>query len=428
MAQGKQSGQEPPEKQPDKAATPIRLGPRPLPLHLSVAAATWMSSRAAWPFLKRGLLPTRPDLKSRAAALAAELQTLPDELFDQALQKEIQSRSRDFIEGIARYRRHSYQRTLTDPEVVWRDGTTRLLDYGKTSAKRAGPGRPLLMVPSLINRGYILDLSEDCSLLRWLADQGFHPYLVDWGAPGAEERQFTLTDYIAGRLEAALDAVLARGGPPPILGGYCMGGLLALGLALRRQKDLAGLALLATPWDFSAGGAGQKATALTSLAAHRWTMEVTGELPVDAIQALFAAIDPENCLRKFLRFVALEQDSAGARAFVALEDWLNDGVPLAKEVAQVCLGEWYGDNSPARGRWRLAGQVVDPGRLTLPSLCLVPAQDRIVPPGSALALGEAIPACQILRPPAGHIGMVVSRGAPEKVWRPLARWLTHSVA
>ncbi|MGO1120387.1 alpha/beta fold hydrolase [Rhodovibrionaceae bacterium A322] len=365
---------------------------------------------------------------------------MPDDLFDQVLQREIHARSQKFLDSISRYRQHPYRRDLEDPQVIWQEGTTRLLDYGgtgpetgnKTNKKQQnkgqkGAGIPLLMVPSLINRGYILDLSADCSLLRWLADQGFHPYLIDWGAPGQAERGFSLTDYIAGRLDSALTEVLSRSKRPPLLGGYCMGGLLALGLACRRQQDLAGLALLATPWDFSAGGSGQRATALTSLATHSLTMEMTGELPVDGIQALFAAIDPENCLRKFLRFGELEMDSDSARAFVALEDWLNDGVALAKQVAHTCLGQWYGENSTAEKQWQVAGQVVDPATMTLPSLCLVPAQDRIVPPGSAVALGEALPNCEILRPPAGHIGMVVSRGAPSKVWQPLADWL-HKTA
>src|SRR3546814_6860749 len=90
---------------------------------------------------------------------------------------------------------------------------------------------PVLVVPSLINRAYVLDLTAERSLLRWLAAHGLRPLLLDWGRPGAEERDFTLTDYIAGRLERALDALRAEEAAPPVLLGYCMGGLLALGLA-----------------------------------------------------------------------------------------------------------------------------------------------------------------------------------------------------
>jgi polyhydroxyalkanoate synthase len=317
--------------------------------------------------------------------------------------------------------------------VLWREGTTRLLDYGAAPAHGAAPAAPahappVLVVPSLINRGYILDLSAERSFLRWLAGQGLRPFLVDWDRPGPEERDFTLTDYIAGRLEGALDAVLAETGQQPAVIGYCMGGLLALALALRRPDDVSGLALLATPWDFHADTSGQGALAAAALPGLAPLMEAYGELPVDIIQGLFAGLDPQLVLRKFLAFARLDPDSPRAAAFVALEDWLNDGVALSAPVARECLGGWYGDNTPARGTWRVAGEVIDPRRLALPSLCLIPAQDRIVPPASAQALAGALAGTEILRPRLGHIGMMVSAGAEDQVWRPLADWLTARAA
>jgi polyhydroxyalkanoate synthase len=155
-------------------------------------------------------------------------------------------------------------------------------------------------------------------------------------------------------------------------------------------------------------------------------MESRGELPVDIIQGLFAGLDPQLVLRKFLAFARLDPDSPQAAAFVALEDWLNDGVALSAPVARECLGGWYGENTPARGTWRVAGQVVDPRMLDMPSLCVIPARDRIVPPASAQALAEMFPRArnETLVPRLGHIGMMVSAGAERQVWRPLADWLT----
>ncbi len=402
-----------------------RLGPRPLPLHLMTAALTWTGSRAALPLLKSGSLPWRPALRVAGAALRADLENHDPEAFEAAVERQSKARMAALADGILGYRRHPYRRDLPAPPVLWRAGTTRLLDYG---AAGASPARPVLVVPSLINRGTILDLSARRSLLRWLAGRGLRPFLVDWDRPGAEERQFTLTDYIAGRLEAALDAVLAETGTRPAVIGYCMGGLLALALALRRQDDISGLALLATPWDFHAGagaGAGaQAALVAAALPGLAPLLAARGELPVDVIQGLFAGLDPQLVLRKFLAFARLDPASPQAADFVALEDWLNDGVALAAPVARECLGGWYGDNTPARGAWRVAGQVVDPRRLAMPSLCMIPARDRIVPPASARALAEALPGTETLVPKLGHIGMMVSAGAESQVWQPLADWLT----
>ncbi len=402
----------------------VRLGPRPLPLHLMAAALTWTSSRAALALLSNGSLPWRPELSAAGAALRASLENHDPEAFQAAVARQSNARLSALADGILRYRRHPYRRDLAEPPVLWRAGTTRLLDYG---AVGAGGAMPVLVVPSLINRGYVLDLTADRSLLRWLAGQGLRPFLVDWDRPGPEERRFTLTDYIGGRLEAALDAVRTETGTRPAVIGYCMGGLLALALVLRRQDDVSGLALLATPWDFHArAGAGpgtQGALAAAALPGLAPLMEARGELPVDIIQGLFAGLDPQLVLRKFLAFARLDPASPKAAAFVALEDWLNDGVALSAPVARECLGGWYGENSPARGAWRVAGEVVDPGRLARPSLCMVPAQDRIVPPASARALAEALPGTETLVPRLGHIGMVVSAGAETQVWRPLAAWL-----
>lgn len=411
-------------KQRDLDAPPRlgpRSGPRPLGLHLAVAALTWTSSRAALPLLRNGSLPWKADLRQAAAALQASLAKLDPETAAAVLDRQINQRHKALLDGISAYRQHPYRRDLPPAPEVWREGTTRLLDYGALSPGAAGP--PVLVVPSLINRAYVLDLTAETSLLRWLADKGVRPYLVDWDRPGAEERRFTLTDYIAGRLESALDAVLAATGQRPVVLGYCMGGLLALALALRRRADLSGLALLATPWDFHADAGAQGAQAASAATLLSPLLDTLGELPVDVIQALFAGLDPQLVVRKFLAFARLDPAHRKAKAFVALEDWLNDGVPLAAPVARECLAGWYGENTAATGHWRVAGKAVDPTRLDLPCLGIIPSGDRIVPPASALALCEAIPNAEILRPAAGHIGMVVGGRAVDLVWQPLLTWL-----
>jgi poly[(R)-3-hydroxyalkanoate] polymerase subunit PhaC len=354
--------------------------------------------------------------------------------FAQAVEVEVSRRLTALAQGLQAYRHHPYRRALADPPVIWQEGSSRLLDYGalpevdEAGPAKAPPRPTVLVVPSLINRAYVLDLTAERSLLRWLARQGLRPLLVDWGSPGAEERGFTLTDYIAGRLERALDAALEPGAAAPLVLGYCMGGLLALGLALRRQQELSGLVLLATPWDFHAENAPHSRLAAACLPLLSPLLETAGEMPVDLLQALFASLDPQLVVRKFIAFGRLDPASDKARNFVALEDWLNDGVPLAAPVARECLGRWYGDNATAKGQWRLAGKAVDPGALKLPTLAVIPAQDRIVPPASACALAEAIPGAEQLRPATGHIGMVVSGQAEKTIWQPLLTWIRATAA
>lgn len=317
------------------------------------------------------------------------------------------------VAGIAAYRRHPWQRDLPDPPSLWQEGETRLLDYGR----EADPA--VLFVPSLVNRAYVLDLSPGRSMMRWLAGRRMRPLLLDWGWPGPLERGFTLTDYIAGRLERAMSAA----GGQVVLAGYCMGGLLALAAALRRPDLVRGLALLATPWDFHAEGAAQARRLGGALPHFEPLLSATGTLPVDGLQALFALPNPGGVAAKYRAFGRMDQAAPAALDFVALEDWLNDGVPLAAPVAREALGGWYGANTPGQGAWRVAGAAVDPTRLAMPAFVTVPGRDRIVPPGSALPLARLIPGAVLHRPAAGHIGMTVGPQAEAALWSPLLAWL-----
>lgn len=407
---------------PPQMQAETRQGPRPLPLHLAIAAMTLLTSRGALPLLRKGSLDWRPELAATAASLRESAARLDAKQLEQALDAAAAKRWGDFLDGILRYRRHPYRRDLPAARLAWQDGTTRLLAY---APKRRRTGRPVLVVPSLINRAYILDLTAQRSFMRDLAARGFRPYLVDWGQPGTVERGFDLTDYIAGRLEAALDSILDEAGAKPALVGYCMGGTMSVALAQRRQADLSGLALLAAPWDFLADPTPMTAALPGLIPVLNAAIETLGELPTDMIQALFLGLDAHLGYRKFRAFAALDPESEKARSFVALEDWLNDGVALAGPVARACMEGWYVRNDPALGAWRVAGEAVDPATIRLPALAMVPAGDRIVPPASALALAEALPKATTLRPALGHIGMMAGGAAAKQVWSPLADWLKN---
>ncbi len=368
---------------PDAPGPHRRRGPRPLLFHLMLAAQpelsrAWNDAWTSWNGYSPGGTPPRAD-----AALLA---------------------------GIAAYRAHPFQRHVADPPAIWTEGGSRLLDYGPDGAP------PVLFVPSLVNRAYVLDLAEDHSLLRFLAAGGVRPLLLDWGWPDPVARGFTLTDYVAGRLERAMQAV----GRPLTLAGYCMGGLMAVAAAARRPDLVRRLVLLATPWDFWA----EDGAAARRLGASLPFLEpamALGTLPVDVLQALFSLLEPGSVAEKYRAFGRQAQDGPRAGQFVAIEDWLNDGVPLAAAVAREVIGGWYGANTPEDGAWRIAGLPV--AVPALPSFIAVPSRDRIVPPGSALALAGRLPGATVVQPRAGHVGMVAGSHARALLWEQLLAWL-----
>lgn len=390
-----------------------RRGPRPLLLHLTLAMLRSNASLFACASSSGGW-PTSKHRPSEATALLEGLSQAARGALPEAILHEALAADRELIRGIAAYRRFPIHRDLPDPPAIWAEGGSRLLDFG-------GSGPVVLFVPSLVNRAYVLDLAPGQSMMRHLAGAGMRPLLLDWGWPGEAERAFTLTDYIAGRLERALAAACAEG--PVVLAGYCMGGNLALAAALRRPDLVRALALLATPWDFHAGGAEQAQALARVLPLAEPFLAFSRTLPVDALQVLFALLDPFGIARKYRGFSRLDPASTRARLFVALEDWLNDGVPLAAPVARECLAGWYGENTPARGAWRVAGMPVLPEALRMPAFVAVPSRDRIVPPESAGVLAERIAGATLHRPAAGHIGMAAGSTAAGALWAPLADWV-----
>ena len=418
-----------------------RLGPRPLPLHLGTALMTWASSESAWKNWKPGSPGSRPNspvpetpvpdapVPDAIAALLPEIAALEARdgagRFEEALRREIARRMHRLAEGVLAYRQHAVRRTLENPPAVWSEGNTRLLDYGATHpAARARGARAVLVVPSLINRWEVLDLTAEKSLLRAMAAAGLRPYLVDWGTPNDEERRFDSEAYVA-RLERALAFLAKRARRAPAVLGYCMGGTLTVALAARQPRRVAGLALLAAPWDFHADRTGH-AFLVSAGPLLAEVADKVGELPVDVLQTLFWSLDPWLAVKKFGRFLGMDQAGAGAREFVLLEDWLNDGAPLAGPVARECLVGWYGDNVPGSGRWIVGGRRIVPAKINVPALVLIPSGDRIVPPLSAAALADPVRGLKNVTRrdlPLGHIGMVVSGRARDLCWTPLIDWL-----
>ncbi|MCH8684976.1 alpha/beta fold hydrolase [Pedomonas mirosovicensis] len=316
-----------------------------------------------------------------------------------------------FLTALRRYQAHPWRRDLLPPPAVAEAGSARLLAYG-------GSGPAVVFVPSLINPAWVLDLSAQRSLMRWLATQGLRPFLVDWGTPGPEERGFDLNAYVTRRLLPLIEQL----GEPVTLAGYCLGGTLGVAAACL-SPQVERLALLAAPWVFSAYD-DQPRQDLAAFAAQ-WEplAESLGVFPAEALQIAFWALDPDLLERKFARFAAYDPASLQAEDFIALEDWANSGPPLSLPAARQCFEAFFGRDEPGLGAWRIGETAIDPARLTLPALVISASGDRIVPQASSSPLSCHLSRASALCVEAGHVGMIVGRRAPALLWEPLARWL-----
>lgn len=408
---------------------PNRRGwPTPLILHLTAAAELAEAGARLAPAAGSAAFPWGADPSPADRDLAAAIARAPQPEMALALRAAAADRLAEMVRGLRAYRGSGVRRRLADPPVVWRCGAARLLDFGAGAG-----GRPVLVTPSLINDHHILDLDGrgpgGGSLMRYLAARGLRPLLLDWGAPEGEELGFDLTGYAERRLVPAYDAAARIAGAAPALMGYCMGGTLTVALAARRAAPR--VALIGAPWDFSGMAPMRGALSALGVAGERETLasaiediaRIFGAVPVAALQAVFAQIDPGLMARKFRKFAGLPSRSAAARRFILIEDWLNGGAPLPGPAAREALIDWHLDNAPAKGRWRVCGAPVAPAEIPAPMLIVAATADRIAPPAATEPIIDRLKDGRILRPKAGHVGMIVGGGAVEGLWRPLAAFL-----
>jgi polyhydroxyalkanoate synthase len=349
-----------------------------------------------------------PTLSSFSAALQRGPRPLP--LFLDMLRSETADapdRRAAALAGLRAYQQAPRTPRPPAPPVVARSGRATLLDYG------AGSGRPVVFVPSLINPPFVLDLAEDNSLLRWLAEQGVRPLLVDWGTPGREAREQDVDAHVTDLLLPLLDALPA----PPVLVGYCLGGTIALAAATLRPA--AGVALIAAPWHFAGFGGAARARIAALWQAAEPTCATLGLVPMEVLQSGFWQLDPARTVAKFEGFATLDPESAKASAFVALEDWANAGAPLSYAAGRQLFESFFGADLPGSGRWQIGGHPVAPDSLACPTIDFVAQGDRIVPAQSAAGLADRHPVA------AGHVGMVVGSRAPALLWQPLADWISR---
>jgi polyhydroxyalkanoate synthase len=312
------------------------------------------------------------------------------------------------LAGLRAYQDAPRGKTRKPAPARFRKGRARLRDYGAKGSR----GRAVIVIPSLINPPFILDLVPETSLLRWLADQGFRPFLLDWGSPGPAERDMDVTAHV----ERLLLPLIAKFEEPPVLAGYCLGGTIALAAAC--AVPVAGLAMIAAPWHFAGFSDAARHDIAELWRSAQPVCEKMGLVPMEVLQAGFWRLDPARTIAKYESFGAMEPGSAGARSFVAMEDWANAGAPLPYAAGRQMFDDFIHADLPGTGRWRVGGTIADPATLSCPAIDFVSLSDRIVPAASAADL----PNRRDLG--AGHVGMIVGRGARSQLWEPLADWLS----
>ncbi|MFT3835946.1 MAG: alpha/beta fold hydrolase [Myxococcaceae bacterium] len=300
-------------------------------------------------------------------------------------------------------------------DVVFHENKTRLLRYrGQERRYRL----PVLLVPSMINRHYVLDLMPGKSLVEYLTAQGHDVFCLDWGTPGPEDRYLTFDELVDGYLGRAIrQTARIAGAPQAHVLGYCMGGTLAAIHASVRPSHVASLTTLAAPVSFADGGLlafwtrsqGYDVNALVA---------AFGNAPWPLLQFSFHLLRPTLNLAKLVTLIDRAESDEFIDGFLALEHWGNDNVSLPGAFYKRYVEELYRADALLNGTFTLSGQPARLENVRCPLHVVSFERDSIVPKAAALPLLELAGSAdkRHLHLNGGHVGAVVSKHAAKSLW------------
>lgn len=310
----------------------------------------------------------------------------------------------------------------TPKDTLFRDGTAALYRFRRPQGEPAGAGLPLLLVPSMINRWYVLDLRRGASMADALVRAGIDTYCLDWGIPEDEDRYLAWDDVIA-RLSRMVRAVRRETGAPKVgVLGYCMGATLSTVYSALEPDSVAALVNLAGPVDFSHAGF------LGEMVDGRYfdaeAIAAAGNMSPQMMQSGFVALRPTTQIAKWVGFLDRAHDPKARESFEALEAWAGDNIPFPGAAYATYIGDLYQKNALVKGEHYVRGRRADLKNIRCPVLTVVADRDAICPPKAATALNDGVSSTdkEVLTVAGGHVGAVVGGKAPKVLYPALAAW------
>lgn len=268
---------------------------------------------------------------------------------------------------------------MTPGRVVFRNDLMEVIQYAPATDKVHA--EPVLIVPAWIMKYYILDLTPETSLVRYLVGQGFTVFIISWRNPGAEASKIGFDDYRERGVETALD-VVSRIVPGQKIqaAGYCLGGsTLAISAAIRdrdRRGGLASLSLLAAQTDFAEAGDLMLFIDESQLSLLEDMMQVQGYLDARQMAGTFYALRTNEMLWSQMveRYLIGKPKPLGP-----LDAWLADCTRVPARMHGEYLRRLFLDNDFSRGRYCAGHRAVALKNTTTPVFALGAERDHIAP-------------------------------------------------
>jgi polyhydroxyalkanoate synthase subunit PhaC len=311
----------------------------------------------------------------------------------------------------------------TRKETIFTDGTLKLQHYYPQADELYRV--PVLIVYSLVNQPYILDLAPGQSLIEFLLRQGFDVYMIEWGRPRSEHTHLRMEDYVLDRIPRCVAKVVEDSGEPEVsIIGYCIGGLLAvMYAALHPDGPLKNLVCLAAPID--SDGLESLKKWMESHFDEQLLIDTHGNVPPDLVQNTLRMLRPFGKVAGQMNLLNNLDKEDFVTSNLRFAKWESDNVPFPAAAFKQLVNDFLRGNKLIRNEWELDGKRIDLGRIRVPLLHLLAEYDHITPYAAAKALvplvGSADRGEIVLK--GGHVGLVAGRSAVKQMWPALVKWL-----
>ena len=267
----------------------------------------------------------------------------------------------------------------TPGQVVFQNTLMQLIQYAPAS--ETVYRRPLLYVPPLVNKYYLLDLQPRSSLVRWLVEQGHTLFVISWVNPGPELADKGLADYLELGPVAALDAIeKATGERQADLFGFCMGGTLAaIAAALLADRGegerIASVTTIGSMFDFSNMGQWAAFTEPAQLKAMERHLDAKGIMAAHELQALFSVVRANDLIwSSVVSHYLLDREAPPSDIL----HWFADGAHIPRAFLLDWVNHILRDNRLARaGALEVAGSTIDLGAIEAPAMVISLKDDHV---------------------------------------------------
>lgn len=285
---------------------------------------------------------------------------------------------------------------------------------------------PVLCIPPLMVKPFIFDLMPERSLVKFLLDQGFDVFLVDFGEPDGADALVTLDDYVLDWIPTAVAQTRQAAGSGELsLLGYCMGGLFALMyLGATPDRSVRNVVTIGAPLD--AGKMGLFAwTSKMAGAQVEFLARRIGNVPGGLSSVAFRLLTPAKNLTRYADLFMNMWDREYVNGFDAMNQWVGQFIDYPQGAFLQFVRDFMQHNRLVRGTMRFGEKVADLRRIDANLLAFAGKTDQIAPAAAVRAQLEATGSTDVTYRlvPGGHMGVFAGHGAPRHVWQPTAQWL-----